>query len=122
MASIKKELDKLKTVDVYSLLLFVLFKLRDIPEYSTLSELSYILDREGLLNMCEYFGGQTIAIPTVAELEGIVHALLLYQYVQLDGMSYTAAIKKLGLESYKLRQVKKDYRRICEILENYEFI
>ena len=120
--SIKSELDKLKTVDVYSLLLFVLFKLRDVPEYSTLSELSYVLDKEGLLNICEYFGGQTIAIPTVTELEGVVHALLLYQYVQLDGLSYNAAIKKLGLESYKLRQVKRDYRRICEILEQYEFL
>lgn len=120
--SIKNELDKLKTVDIYSLLLFVLFKLRDIPEYNTLSELAYILEKDSLLNICEYFGGQTITVPTIEELEGLVHALLLYQYVELDGFSYNIAIKKLGLESYQLRRVKKDYKKICEILENYEFI
>lgn len=119
--SIKKELDKLKTMDVYSLLLFVLFKLRDVPEYSTLSELAYILDKENLLNLCEYFGGLQIAIPTIDELESVIHSLLLYQYIELDGYSYDVAVKKLGVESCKLRQVKRDYKKICEVLENYDF-
>ena len=37
---LKEEISKLKDVDIYSVLLFVLYKLREVPEYSTLSELS----------------------------------------------------------------------------------
>ena len=33
---IKEELAKLKDIDIYSLMLFVMFKLRDIPEYASL--------------------------------------------------------------------------------------
>ena len=39
MPKLKEEMATLKNQDTYSLMLFVLFKLRDIPEYSTLSEL-----------------------------------------------------------------------------------
>ena len=62
---------KLKYIDVYSLMLFAMFKLRDIPEYASLSEMVYILDKDSLLKLCEYFGGLTIKIPTIEELESI---------------------------------------------------
>ena len=68
---IKEELAKLKDIDVYSLMLFAMFKLRDIPEYASLSEMVYILDKDSLLKLCEYFGGLTIKIPTIEELESI---------------------------------------------------
>ena len=42
---IKTELEKLKSVDIYSLLMFVLFKVKDVKEYSTMSELCYLLDK-----------------------------------------------------------------------------
>ena len=63
--TIKEELNQLKETDVYSMLLFVLYKMRGIEEYSILSELAYILDKKNLLNLCEYFGGLTIKIPTI---------------------------------------------------------
>ena len=50
--TIKEELNNLKTTDLFSLLLFVLYKIRDIEEYSTISELAYILDKESLLQLC----------------------------------------------------------------------
>ena len=81
--SIKEELNKLRTNDTYSLILFVLYKLRDIPEYSGVSELAYTLDENNFLNLCEYFGGLTITIPTIKEIRDIVDALLLYQYVDI---------------------------------------
>ena len=73
-----QELNNLKSQDIYSLILFALYKLREIPEYSTLSELAYIVDKENLLKLCEYFGGTTIHIPTIDELESILYSLLLY--------------------------------------------
>lgn len=118
---VKEELAKLKDVDVYSLMLFAMFKLRDIPEYSSLSELVYILDKDSLLKLCEYFGGLTLKIPTIDELESIIYSLVLYQFVNIDGMDYDEAVKIIGHRANKLRQVKNDYVRICEILEKYDF-
>lgn len=118
---IKEELAQLKNTDIYSLMLFALFKLRNIPEYSTLSELMFVLDKDSLLKLCEYFGGITLKIPTIEELESIVYSLILYQYVKIDNIPYDEAIKLIGHESCELRKVKSDYIKLCEILEKYSF-
>lgn len=119
MSTIRKELDNLKMTDTFSLILFALYKIRDVDEYSTLSELAYILDKDSLLNLCEYFGGLTIRIPTIEEIDSIVNSLLLYQYINIDGYSYKEAVNKIGFESFQLRKIKKDYNNICSILNNY---
>lgn len=119
--TIKEELEKLKTTDLFSLLLFVLYKIRDIDEYSTISELAYVLDKQNLLNLCEYFGGITIRVPTIDELENIINSLLIYQYVNIDGYTYNEAISKIGFDSNQLRKVKKEYNKIVSILDNYSF-
>ena len=119
--TIKEELEKLKTMDVFSLLLFVLYKVRDIDEYSTVSELAYVLDKENLLKLCEYFGGITLRIPTIDELENIINSLLIYQYVNIDGCEYKDAVKKIAFDSCDLRRVKKEYNKIVEILDKYSF-
>ena len=118
---VKEELANLKKADIYSLILFALFRLRDIPEYSTLSQLSFVLDHDSLLKLCEYFGGLTIKIPTIEELESIVYSLVLYQYVNIEHMEYNEAIKLIGSESSELRKIKSDYWKLCKILDNYNF-
>ena len=118
---IEEAVATLKESDIYSLMLFAMFKLRDIPEYSSLSELVYILDKDSLLKLCEYFGGLTIKIPTIEELESIMYSLILYQYVNIDGMDYDEAVKIIGYKSSQLRKVKSDYFAICEILDKYDF-
>ena len=117
---IKTELAKLKSIDIYSFMLFALYKIQGIPEYSTISELAYVLDKENLLKLCEYFGGLTIKIPTPDELESIVYALILYQYVDIDKMPFEQAIKIIGHTSDEKRTVKANYLKIKEILNNYE--
>lgn len=117
---IKEELVKLKEMDVYSLILFALFKLKDIPEYSVLSELAYILDKDNLLKLCEYFGGITITVPTIDELECLVYSLVLYQYVDIDKMEYDKAVKLIGHRSSDLRKVKSGYSKLKEILQQYD--
>ncbi len=119
MSSLRKDLDNLKMTDTFSLILFVLYKLRDVDEYSAISELAYVLDKDSLLGLCEYFGGLTIRIPTIDELESIVNSLLLYQYINIDGISYNEAINKIGFDSHQLRKIKKDYNKVCSILEGY---
>ena len=118
---IKSNIENLKQTDFYSILLFSLFKMIDNPEYSSLSQLCYVLDEENLLNLCEYFGGQTITIPTTSELESLVYSLLLYQYVNIDNMDYEQAIELIGHKPCELRKVKKQYRALCKVLETYTF-
>ena len=119
---LKEEISKLKDVDIYSVLLFVLYKLREVPEYSTLSELSYILDKNSLLQLCEFFGGLTITIPTVDELESLVYTMMLYQYVNIDKIPYEKAVEIIGHSSCDLRQVKSDYIKLCDKLSKYDVL
>ena len=103
-------------------MLFVLFKLRDIPEYSTLSELIYILHKDEFLRLCEYFGGMKIKIPTIEELERLINVLILYQYTNIDKMEYDDAIKILDCNKKELSEIKKDYNKIIPILERYSLV
>lgn len=118
--SVKKDFISLKDIDVYSLSMFALYKLTDIPEYTTIGELPYILDRENMLKFCEYFGGQTIRVPTVDEIHSLMYLLLLYQYVNIDGMNYDDAINLIGYDSMELRSVKSAYLKLCKVLKNYD--
>ena len=118
---IKEKLLTFKDIDIWSLILFSLYKIKDIPEYSTISELAYILDKDNMLKLCEYFGGLTIRIPTIDELEDLVYALVLYQHINIDKMSYDDAIKLIGEKSSNLRNIKFNYLKVCEILDKYDF-
>lgn len=118
---IKQELENLKQTDIYSLILFSLYKMINVPEYSSIAELAYVLDKENMLNLCEYFGGQTITIPTIDELESLTYALLLFQYTNIDHIPYEEAINLIGHESKDLRKVKSCYKKIVEVLSKYEF-
>ena len=118
---IKERLLTFKDADMWSLILFALYKIKDLPEYSSISELAYVLDKENLLKLCEYFGGLKIRIPTIDELEELVYALVLYQHVNIDSMEYDEAVKMLGEKTSNFRSIKSSYEKICEILKNYEF-
>ena len=116
-----KTINSLKKIDVYSLMLFVLYQVKDIPEYATLSELVYVLDQKNLYRLLDYFGGVTIRIPTKQELQVVINALLLYQYINIGNMNYALAIKKLDdVSSTQLKEIKSIYKKICEIMENFD--
>lgn len=121
MSEIKDKLANLKQRDIYSLGLFCLYKLIGAPEYSSISELAYVLDKKNLLNLCEYFGGQTITIPTTQELENIIYALLLYQYVKIEKRSYDEAFELMGSGAGDIRTIKAIYRKLSDVLEDYSF-
>lgn len=116
---VKEEIAKLRDTDTYSLILFALYKLRNIPEYRELSELAYILDKNSLLNFLEYFGGLTVKIPTVEELRMIVYTLLVYEYIKVDKLSIDEAILKLNQTEIKPFELKKSYVKLNELLEDY---
>lgn len=118
---IKEELTKLTKIDIWSLMLFVLYNFQKIPEYSGISELAYILDQKNLLKLCEYFGGQTIRIPTIDELRTMLYALLLYQYVNIEKIPEEDAIDLLRVEGSAVKLIKESYVQVKDILSKYQF-
>lgn len=119
-SNIQATLDSLKTTDIYSLILFALYKMEDVPEYSTLSELVYLLDKDSLFNLLEYYGGLTIKIPTKYELETIVNALLLYQFTVIDKMEMEDALPLLN-ERINQKDILNAYSKLIGILNDYNF-
>lgn len=117
--NIDEALDKLTETDVWSLMLFALWRIKEIPEYATLSELMYILDNESALRFFDYYGGQTLKVPTKQEFKNMINALLLYQYVNIEGKDFAEALKEIG--SDKLKEAKEDYIKISSILSKYNF-
>lgn len=120
-STIKTNIEKLNTTDIYSLMLFALFKMRDIKEYSTLSELVYVLDRKSLMNFLETFGGMTITVPTKGELQILVNSLLLYQLVDIENKDYQESLDSLDIKTFAKKDIETIYFKLKSILEEYDF-
>lgn len=118
-SNIEKSLNKLEEKDVFSLLLFILYKLSDNKEYSTLSELVYVLDAENLFKFLSVFQGLTIKVPTIEELSSVITALQMYQNINLNNMTMADAMKEINLQEVSSMRVKKIYYDICAILDEY---
>lgn len=118
---LKDEFEKLKEKDIYSLLLFALYKVKDLPELAPLPELAYVLDKENFLKLCEYFGGLTITIPTIKEVEVLIYTLVLYQYTNIEGKTFEEAIDLLGDLPCDIRGLRSRYAELREVLDSYSF-
>ena len=118
---IKDNLNKLTTNDVYSLILFIIFKLNQIPEYAVLSELIYLMDKTSLLNLCADLGGATIKIPTIDELQAVLDALLVYCYVAFEHKPLDDALELLNRPREDTLKIKKIYYVINEVVTDYDF-
>lgn len=118
---LKDDLELLKTNDIYSVSMFMLYKLIEDPDYTAISELPYILDKENMLSLCEYFGGRTIKIPTVDELYSIMHGLLVYQYVKIDKIGFEEAVELAGYKNRDIRKIKQVYNKLSKVLDSYDF-
>ena len=120
--NIKEELSKLKEADIYSLMAFALFKSKNTPELSPISELPYLLSMEDLLRLCEYFGGLTITIPTIDEFEEFTYALLAYQRVKIDNEDEETVFKDIASQFSRMTSVKEYYGHLCRVLSEYKFV
>jgi hypothetical protein len=118
--SIKQNLNSLHLSDIYSLMLFVMYKLQDVPDYAALSELCYLLDGANLTRLLTYFAGKTLQVPTAEEFANMSKALLLYQYVNIDGHTLVEAQNRLEDVTPKQRdQITELYLKILPVMKQY---
>ena len=118
--SIKESVNSLHLSDIYSLMLFILYKVQEIPDYAVLSELCYLCDGRNLTRILTYFAGKTIKFPTESEMVVLSNALLLYQYVNIEHNSFIEAQAKLENITPKQRdKITELYLKILPILANY---
>lgn len=111
--------DILKDKDIYSLLLFILYKIKDLPEYSVLSELSYILDKDTLFKFLKYYEGLTITIPRIKDLIHILDVLLLYQKVNFEKLDFNLVLTQYDLKEDEKLKLMETYQKVEKIMENY---
>jgi len=118
--SIKANLNNLHLSDIYSLMLFIIYKIQDIPEYAVLSELCYLLDGNNLTRLLTYFAGKTITFPTEDEMTTLTNALLMYQYINVDGETLVDAQAKLeDVTPKQLEKITDLYLQILPIMRQY---
>ena len=118
---IQQALNSLDKDDLYSMLLFTLYKMRELPEYSVLSELSYVLDNNNLVKLISFFGGMTIRIPTLREMRLVTESLLLYEYVNLKGGNINEGLAVVCKKEFKQDEILEVYNKITEVVKNYDF-
>jgi len=116
---IKENINNLHLSDIYSLMLFALYKMQDIPEYAVLSELCYLLDGNNLTRLLTYFAGKTVTFPTESEFVELANALLLYQYINIEGQSLTDAQLKLSGTASQKEAATQAYLKLLPILGEY---
>lgn len=114
------DLEELKQQDVYSLSLFLMYKLTALPKYSLIGELPYLLDEENMLKLCKYFGGKTITIPTVEELMKTMRTLLLYQAFVVEGKPWVEALKQSGFDTSEGRVADRSLVAFEKVLQEYD--
>ena len=118
--NIKNNLNSLHLSDIYSLILFILYKVQDIPEYAVISELCYLLDGSNLTRLLTYFAGKTVTFPTEEEIATMTNALLLYQYINIDGETLVDAQAKLAdVTPKQMEKITDLYLRLLPIMRQY---
>lgn len=120
-SNIIRALEELDKKDIYSLILFILYRLKEIPEYSTLSELVYILDNENFIKLINYYGGKTIRIPKIDELSTILNALLVYEREQNTDLSLSDIFKDIGISKKEIPEIMKILQLIPQLMNDYDF-
>ena len=112
---------KMQEQDVYSVICSLLYDLKRVPEYTTLSELCYLLDVDSFLKLIKYFGGQTIKIPTKEELSEVIQILLLFQYSEVEKRPWKDAVLLAGFDSNRGKGAHNKLDKLKETLTKYNF-
>lgn len=106
--------------DDYSAALMLLFIASKNPRYSTLSELSYILDYKNFLNFIKYYEGQTIQIPPLNEIQDSLRILMMYEYYVVEEFSWKQALSKAGFEESESISVRQSLSALKRYMRDFK--
>jgi len=112
---------ELSKQDVYAVMCSFLYDLRQVPEYSTLSELCYLLDPKSFQNLINYFGGKTFRVPSKEELKDCVQVLRLFQYYEVEHRPWKDAVVLAGFPTSSGKSAKNKLEKLKETMEQYNF-
>lgn len=118
---IKERLSAMDQRDTWGLILFALYRLRNDPEWLTLSELAYVMDSKALVKFLRRFEGLTITIPPARDLQLLIKAFTLYRLVDFEGCPMDKALRELNKGDWTNEDIQKAYIQIKEITRNYDF-
>lgn len=121
VTKIVASLNDLSKEDTYSFLMFTLYKLKDDPQWTGLSELCYLLDGDSLSKLLTYYGGMTIKIPTLKDFRLILKALTIYDYVNLQGNDFDSALKTVRDAEFQEEELKETYKKVLGVVSDYQF-
>lgn len=120
MKELPMSLEGLEKEDVYSVATALLYSLKDVPKYSVVSELFYILDYKNFLNLIKYFGGLEIRIPTADEISEMLRVLLLYQYRKVDELGWEESLIKSGLSLSDSNSARVKLTQLEKLLKSHD--
>ena len=107
--------------DIYSLILFTLYRLKDVSEYSVLSELVYLLDDKSFARFLSYFEGQTLKIPKIQDLNNVIDALLFYERKMNTDLSDDEIFSDLNIPPASKQGIYDTLKLISNIISEYDF-
>ena len=119
---IQDKIDSLSEDETYSTILFLLFKLKGIPDYLMLSELIFLIDNKSFLNLLKFWGGKTITLPTMYEFKTLTKALCVFKDINLKGEQKSEVLKNIEFSSeLEKKDVIETYNKIVGELGKFEF-
>ena len=119
MRQLTRDVSKLKEDDVINVLLYAIYKLTNDPEYSAISELAYVLDKDSLYKLCATFGGAIIKIPPLSLFKNITKALLIIELMQ-KGETFEEAYADADVNVRDKSEVVKIVDQLVEIVNSYD--
>lgn len=120
MKEIPINLDNLQKEDLYSVATALLYTLKDTPQYSTMSELFYILDYPNFIKLIKYYGGQEIRVPTHEEINEMLTVLLLYQYREVEELSWDECLKKVNAGPDQSKSLRGKVNALLSLLKSQD--
>lgn len=82
--------------DLYYVSLIVLSQLKN-TDYSSIAELSILLDRSNFTKLIEYYQGDSIKVPTASEIKEVMISIAIYYYYILLGKTWYQTLSRLGI-------------------------
>lgn len=117
---IDRDLSKFSQSDIYSIVCELLYRIKEDESYSVISELAYILEKDSFIRFMQYFGGTTIAVPTLEDFKQTIKIIQLYHYFNIENMSWKDALVKAGFERNETRSAQRRLMEFTKVLNSFK--